>query len=408
MITTLSDTTSAEISAALLSARRSAGSPTSGMVLTLIIVADSGGYPAALDAAMAAGREHPSRILLMVTGNGRHAAGVDAEVRIGEDTPGEVVVIRMRGQVARFPASVLRPLLLPDSPVVVWWPDSSPQDQISDSLAELTNRRITDAAAARQPHRELARRAGRLIPGDTDLAWTRLTGWRTLLAAALDQFPARVLRASVEAERGNPSADLLAAWLQIRLKRPVRQITSAGPGITAARLTTVAGDIAVTRGDGRLASYAVPGQPNRRVALNRRDLADLITEELRRMDRDPVYEQVLRALRTGGNGRRSTTSNRAQPAQKSGQGAAGQSVAKKNTAKKAATRGTAKKATGSSSSTTKNAATKKPIKKTTARSGAKSSSNRPTSGKSGSTATGSGPPTEQGRGNSSRTQGAQR
>ncbi len=314
MITTLSDTTSARISSALLSARRSSGSPTSGMVLTLIIVAEAGGYPAALDAAMIAGREHPSRILLMVTGDGRQSAGLDAEVRVGEDTPGEVVVIRMRGPVARFPASVLRPLLLPDSPVVLWWPDSSPQDSTSDSLAELTNRRITDAATARQPRRELARRADRLVPGDTDLAWTRLTRWRTLLAAALDQFPAEVTRARIEAERGNPSADLLAAWLQWRLQRPVRRITSAGPGITAARLTTAAGDIAITRGDGLLASYAVPGQPNRRVALNRRSMADLITEELRRTDRDPVYEQVLGALRAGGTGQHRTTSNRTQPA----------------------------------------------------------------------------------------------
>lgn len=230
---------------------------------------------------------------------------------MGEDTPGEVVVVRMRGPLAQHPASVLRPLLLPDSPVVVWRPGSSPQRQTSDSLAELADRRITDAAAARQPRRELLRRAERLTPGDVDLAWTRLTGWRTLLAAALDQFPAHVSRAVVEAESGNPSADLLAAWLERRLACPVRQVVTAGPGITATRLSTAAGDIAITRPDGALASYAVPGQPNRLVALKRRTAADLIAEELRRMDRDPIYEQVLGALtQRGGTRRRSGSETR--------------------------------------------------------------------------------------------------
>ena len=74
---------------------------------------------------MAAGREHPSRILLVVTNGGRQA-GLDAEVHIGEGTPGEVVVVRMRGALASHPASVVRPLLLPDSPVVIWWPGGCP------------------------------------------------------------------------------------------------------------------------------------------------------------------------------------------------------------------------------------------------------------------------------------------
>ena len=64
------DTNSAKISAALLRARRSAGSPAQGMVLTLIIVCDESEYEEALEASMEAGREHPSRILLVVTGSG--------------------------------------------------------------------------------------------------------------------------------------------------------------------------------------------------------------------------------------------------------------------------------------------------------------------------------------------------
>jgi glucose-6-phosphate dehydrogenase assembly protein OpcA len=299
MIITLDDTSSAKISAELLRARRSAGSPAQGLVLTMIVVCDASEFADAMEASMAAGREHPSRILLVVSSGGGEA-GLDAEVHIGEGTPGEVVVIRMRGAVAEHPASVIRPLLLPDSPVVIWWPGTAPQDQTGDELAQLTLRRLTDAAAAPDPCAALEARAAAYSPGDTDLSWTRLTPWRALLAAALDQYPATVTAARLEAEADNPSAELLAAWLRDRLAVEVTLTTSDGPGITAVRLTTDSGDIAVTRPDGRLAAYAVPGQPERRVALKRRDTTELITEELRRMDADVVYEQTLQALVDGG------------------------------------------------------------------------------------------------------------
>jgi glucose-6-phosphate dehydrogenase assembly protein OpcA len=205
----------------------------------------------------------------------------------------------MRGAVANHPASVVRPLLLPDSPVVIWWPGKAPTDQAADELAQLTLRRLTDAAATPRPRAALRARAKDYSPGDTDLSWTRLTPWRALLAAALDQYPATVTSARVEAEKNNPAADLLAAWLRTRLQVKVKRSVSSGPGITAARLGTDSGEIAITRPDGLLASYVVPGQPERRVALKRRDLTELISEELRRMDADLVYEETIKALASG-------------------------------------------------------------------------------------------------------------
>jgi glucose-6-phosphate dehydrogenase assembly protein OpcA len=295
MIITLEGTTSARISSELLQARQRLGSPAQGMVLTLIVVCDESEYSNALEASMAAGREHPSRILLVVTAAGRHAS-LDAEVHIGEGTPGEVVVIRMRGAVAAHPASVIRPLLLPDSPVVIWWPGKAPNDRPSDELAQLAMRRMTDAAASSRPLGALKARARDYTPGDTDLSWTRLTPWRALLAAALDQYPAKIKSVVVESERGNPSADLLAAWLHSRLRVSVTRKISDGPGLTAVRMGTAAGDIAITRPDGLLASYAVPGQPERLVALKRRNFTELLSEELRRMDADDVYERTVKSL----------------------------------------------------------------------------------------------------------------
>jgi glucose-6-phosphate dehydrogenase assembly protein OpcA len=296
MIIGLAETNSAKISAALLRARRSAGSPAMGMVLTLIIVCDENAYAEAMQASMEAGREHPSRILLVVTGHGSRQSSLDAEVRIGEGMPGEVVIVRMKGAVASHSASVIRPLLLPDSPVVIWWPGNSPADLSADDLAGLAVRRLTDAAQAARPSAALQARADNYRPGDTDLSWTRLTPWRALLAASLDQYPARIKSAVVEAERKNPSADLLAAWLHNGLNVDVQRKASDGPGITAVRMATAAGDIAITRPDGLLASYAVPGQPERLVALKRRGISELITEELRRMDADQVFERTVKTM----------------------------------------------------------------------------------------------------------------
>lgn len=295
MIVELADTTSAQIGAALLQARRRAGSPSMGMVLTLIVVCADQKYEDALRASAESGREHPARILLVVTGAGDRA-GLDAEIRIGEGSPGEVVIVRLRGELAKHPASVIRPLLLPDLPVVTWWPQRCPDHPSSDELAQLAVRRLTDAASSDVPRAELRRRAENYLPGDTDLAWTRTTPWRALLAAALDQYPTEVTAVSVEAEPGNASADLLGAWLEGRLGLPVDHRVSDGPGITAVQMGTPAGEIAITRSDGLLASYAVPGQPERRVALKRRQVTDLINEELRRMDADPVYEDVVKTF----------------------------------------------------------------------------------------------------------------
>ncbi len=297
--TTLVDTTSSKIAVALLDARRKAGSPAMGMVLTLIVVCSESELDAALEASLEAGREHSSRVLIVVSGRsgrGSRSSSIDAEVRVGDGIPGEAVILRMHGAAAAHPASVLRPLLLSDSPVVVFWPGTSPVRPADDEIGQLGRRRLTDSMGTGRPLVSLINRAENHAPGDTDLTWTRITPWRSLLAAALDQYPARVLSGTVEAERNNASANLLAAWLQSRLNVPVVRRTSPGPGITAVRMTTAAGDIAITRPDGLIASYSVPGQPNRIVALKRRRVANLIAEELRRMDPDDVFEAALQAL----------------------------------------------------------------------------------------------------------------
>ncbi|MCX4777597.1 glucose-6-phosphate dehydrogenase assembly protein OpcA [Streptomyces sp. NBC_01264] len=296
----LTETNSSKINASLVKARRDIGTPAIGMVLTLVIVTDEENAYDALKSANDASREHPSRIVVVIkrvsrSPRSRRDARLDAEVRVGTDSgTGETVVLRLHGELVDHAQSVVLPLLLPDAPVVVWWPEGAPQDLAGDPLGSLGQRRITDTYSCEDPIEALGSRATAYAPGDTDLSWTRITPWRSMLAAALDQQVHSVSSATVEGEDDNPSCELLAMWLADRLQVPVKRTSSAGPGLTAVRLATQGGEIVLDRADGALATLCMPGQPDRAVALKRRDTSELLAEELRRLDPDNTYEASLK------------------------------------------------------------------------------------------------------------------
>ena len=293
----LTDTNSSGIAAEFLRARKRAGSPAMGMVMTLVIVVDEDQAHDAMESARAASQEHPARVLGVILGDARGHPVVNAQVGTGAGWSGETALIRLNGQVVKHPDSVVLPLLLPDSPVVVWWPSDAPLDPAADALGSLAQRRITDAAAATKARtKAINHQCTSYAKGNTDLAWTRITPWRALLAAALDQHPEKVTRASVTAERVSPSAELLVAWLNDRLKVPVERKNSDGPGITEVVLRTKSGDVSIHRPDGTLASFVSPGQPDRPVALKRRTVPELLAEELRRLDEDDTYAATTRRL----------------------------------------------------------------------------------------------------------------
>jgi len=296
----LTDTTTSAIHDALRQARLRLGGVASGMVLTLVIVTDEGAQYDAVRAASAAGRQHPCRILVIIIRRPEQQSRLDAEIQVGETSPGETVLLRMYGPLGQHADSVVAPLLLPDTPVVTWWPGTVPPIPSQDPMGALAQRRITDAAAADSPRAALAKLAAGYHPGDTDLAWTRATPWRSLLAATMDQPSGAVTGGTVSAEAGNPTADLLAAWLSHDFGVEIGTEPSAGPGITEVSFTTDDGEILITRPDGRVAHLRRPGQPERRVALHRRDTTELLEEELRRLDPDDVYAEVLEQLRHSG------------------------------------------------------------------------------------------------------------
>jgi glucose-6-phosphate dehydrogenase assembly protein OpcA len=74
---------------------------------------------------------------------------------------------------------------------------------------------------------------------------------------------------------------------------------SGGPGITEVRFAVTDGDITIARPDGRTATLSRPGHHERRVALHRRDTAELMAEELRRLNPDEVYGETLARFAVG-------------------------------------------------------------------------------------------------------------
>ena len=293
MMIDLTDTSTHAVRDALTRARDQMGGPTTGMVLNLIIMTDESAQYDAVRAATQAGREHPCRVLGVIARDPDAESRLDAEIRTGEGAPGQTVLLRMYGPMGLHADSVVTPLLVPDTPVVTWWPRNGPAIPSGDPLGLLAQRRVTDAATAPDPAEALVALAVGYRPGDTDLSWTRATAWRSLLAATLDQQHGEITGGSVSAEPRNPSADLIAAWLSGRLGAPFTRDVSAGPGITEVRFTTTDGDITITRPDGRTATLSRPDQPDRRVALHRRDTTELLAEELRRLNPDEVYGEAL-------------------------------------------------------------------------------------------------------------------
>ncbi|HLU60151.1 MAG TPA: glucose-6-phosphate dehydrogenase assembly protein OpcA [Pseudonocardia sp.] len=299
MIVDLPSTTTSAVNRKLVEMRASGGALTMGRVLTLVIVTEDGaGIEDAIAAANSASHEHPCRIIVLAYGARKAAPRMDAQIRVGGDAgASEVIVLRGYGQLAggEAAAGMVMPLLLPDAPVVAWWPNEAPAAPAEDPVGRLATRRITDALAARNPMRAFEHRRANYVAGDTDLTWTRLTPWRALLATALDAPPYEpVTSAVVAGEAISPSTELLAGWLAVRLDAKVKRSPAAsGPGVVSVRLERRSGAVELVRPDGKVGRLRQPGQPDRLVALARREVRDCLAEELRRLDPDEIYGAAL-------------------------------------------------------------------------------------------------------------------
>jgi glucose-6-phosphate dehydrogenase assembly protein OpcA len=301
LIVNLPNTTISKVSKSLVQIREQGGAVALGRVLTLIIATDFKGIEPAIKAANEASREHPCRILVLADdkGGSKKAARLDAQIRVGGDAgASEVIVLRAYGEASSDPQSLVTGLLLPDAPVVAWWPNEAPQKASISAIGRIATRRITDAASQPDPHAYLRHIAKTYAPGDSDFAWTRLTLWRAQLAAILDQPPFDpVLAVEVTGAVDSPSTDLLAAWLELKLKLKVKLIRTARgkavSGIRGVKLIRKSGNIEIVRNVPDVATLIQPTQPTREISLPRRSLRDCLSEDLRRLDPDDLFGKVI-------------------------------------------------------------------------------------------------------------------
>jgi glucose-6-phosphate dehydrogenase assembly protein OpcA len=236
-------------------------------------------------------------IVLMATDSSE--ARLDAEIRVGGDAgASEVVVLHALGDASSNAESLVTGLLLPDAPVVAWWPDHPPRIAADSPLGRIAQRRITDASTGPFSSDRLSALRDSYAPGDTDLAWTRLTHWREQLAAVLDQPPFEpVTGVEVRGAASSPSTALLAAWLRLQLDVAVDWKYESPEewehGIKSVTLTRPSGDIRLERPSPGIAVLTQPGQPDHDLVLPRRTLRECLAEELRRLDPDVLYGRVI-------------------------------------------------------------------------------------------------------------------
>jgi len=296
MIIDLPDTTTNAVNKRLVRLRDEGGAIALGRVLTLVVIARESDVETSIEAANDASREHPCRVIVVAPSVRRTTPHLDAQIRVGGDAgASEVIVLRTTGPMIDHADTLVMPLLLPDAPIVVWWPGEPPASPDDDPMGAMAQRRITDSITCKDPEAVLGQLATTYGPGDSDLAWARVTLWRGLIAAALDQPPFDpVTRVVVAGQAQHTSLDLLAAWLGSRLRCPAEVVRRRGAeAITRVTLERRSGPVVLERPDGRIVTISQPGKPDRRVALPIRTLSEALIEELRRLDPDEVYGDVL-------------------------------------------------------------------------------------------------------------------
>jgi Glucose-6-phosphate dehydrogenase subunit len=224
---------------------------------------------------------HPSRTIVLFPQSGD--GGLEGEVDVesfgrggGRTVCTDTIRITLHGTSAAHPASVVEPLLIPDLPVFLRWRGLPPfDDSAFVELVETVDRLIVDSTewpGLPAPYAEFAEVFDRVAV--SDIAWARTSRWRPMLASLWPQI-ASVKKIKVIGTLAQ--AHLLAGWLRSRLERQIELEHEQAEKLVGVEL------------DGDPAPFP-PGDPPRP--------ADLLSDELDTLDRDPVYEGAVRSAVT--------------------------------------------------------------------------------------------------------------
>ena len=220
-------------------------------------------------------------------------------------------VVRLDGPAAGDGlASMAASLLLPDLPVFLLW--LAPPDferPVFRALRTLTTRLVTDST--RFP--ETLAVLGSLIAQDrevvTDLAWTKITGWREVVASIFDDPGHRealsaLEHVAIDYVRGSDAqARLLGGWLvastgcdAVVTTRPVDRADMRVGSLTSVALDCGGQRYTVDRPQEGMAVIDTPDRVTRRVALRVPPTPVLIGEELEFLTNDHAFHAALAAI----------------------------------------------------------------------------------------------------------------
>ncbi len=241
-------------------------------------------YEAARQTLAGMAERHPSRTIILVPEPDADRDAIDAELTLEcfaypgleRHVCAEVIDLKLCGSRGRSkaPASIVLPLLVADLPAFLRWRGLPPFHATEfDRMIEVVDRLIVDSTEWPDlpgPYGELAAIFERVAA--SDIAWARTERWRAQLATLGPEIKdVRKIRVTGTAAQ----AHLLVGWLRSRLGRDDIEVEHD----PAERLTGV--EI-----DGRPAPFP-PGDPPKP--------SDVLSEELDRYSRDPVYEAAVQA-----------------------------------------------------------------------------------------------------------------
>ena len=273
---------------AALSKLRAASAPSGGppnlrtSVMTHLAWVPADWQPQARAALAGMAEQHPSRAILLFPDPDSGLNSIDADVSVesyaipGADRniSSEVIELRLHGTRAKAPASIVEPLLISDLPVFLRWrAEPTWESQELDQLVRITDRLIVDSTEWEDlpyPYTRLAQLFDRTAV--SDIAWARTSRWRSILAG---MWPGIAEVGTVRVHGTAAQAQLIAGWLRSRLDRPEIALEH----VDAERLEGIALD-------GELCSFP-PGDPPAP--------SDVLSDELDRFTRDPVYEAAVLA-----------------------------------------------------------------------------------------------------------------
>jgi glucose-6-phosphate dehydrogenase assembly protein OpcA len=236
---------------------------------------------AAEDVLAGLAERHPSRTIVLLPQSGE--GGLEGEVSAESFAAGEnrsictdTIRIRLHGASAEHPASVVEPLLISDLPVFLRW-RGLPTFGYSpfEELVDVVDRLIFDSTEwpdLPRTYAGLAQVFDRVAV--SDIAWARTSRWRPMLASL---WPEIAGVGTIKVTGTLAQAHLLAGWLRSRLERPIELEHEPSDRLVGVEL------------DGKPAPFP-PGDPP--------VPADLLSDELDKLSRDPVYEAAVRAAVT--------------------------------------------------------------------------------------------------------------